>query len=249
MNQYKYCKIQTASDLLASYNAAINERPSNVATSGGDRNKRSIGVHTKYWSPGRTLKILVFRFDEHSFEAVKNGINKWAPYVNLNFEFIEMDEQDVFASDQFLGDIRIAFEDIDGGISKIGTDSLTGSPHSASMTLQTDFSSPNYESLVTHEFGHALGLHHEHQHPDAGIPWDREKTYTHMAASSGFSRAEVDANVFPLERNPNRTYTPYDRHSVMHYEVLNELTVGDWHQPLNADISEGDIAAVRTIYP
>jgi hypothetical protein len=67
--------------------------------------------------------------------------------------------------------------------------------------------------------------------------------------SSTFTRAEVDANVFPLERSAFQAFTPYDRHSVMHYEVLNELTVGDWHQPLNLHISQGDIAAVRMIYP
>ncbi|MET0844718.1 MAG: M12 family metallopeptidase, partial [Pseudomonas sp.] len=173
------------------------------------------------------------------------------PYVNLKFEFIEMDEQDIYESDDFLGDIRVDFQALfdNGGSSKLGTDALTGSPHTPSMTLGTNFSSPNYEFTVIHEFGHALGLNHEHQHPDAEIPWDREKTYAHMAAAYDFSRAEVDANVFPFERSAGRTYTPYDRHSVMHYQVLNELTMGDWHQPANLHISEGDKSAMRTIYP
>jgi hypothetical protein len=35
----------------------------------------------------------------------------------------------------------------------------------------------------------------------------------------------------------------------MHYYVSNQLTVGDWHQPVNVQISEGDIAAMRRIYP
>jgi hypothetical protein len=251
MNQPKYSRIQTVSDPLASYNTAINERTSNVISNTGGRTKRSIGEHTKYWSPGKTLKILVYRYNEHSFEAVKNGANKWKPYVNLNFEFVEIDEDEIYNSDEFLGDIRISFSPHfdDGGGSKLGTDAITGSPHDSSMQLGTNFSSTYFEFTVIHEFGHALGLHHEHQHPDAEIPWDREKAYAHFAATAGFSKAEVDANVFPLARIAGRTYNPYDRHSVMHYQVLNELTVGDWHQPANLHISKGDIAAIRGIYP
>lgn len=174
---------------------------------------------------------------------------KCLPYVNLNFEFIEIDEQTIIEPDDFLGDIRVDFQaSITGGSSKTGTDSLTGSPHIPSMTLGTDFLSPNYEFIVIHEFGHAPGLHHEHQHPDAEIPWDREKTYIYMATQN-FTRRDVDDNVFPLERIADRTYLPYDRHSVMHYLILNELTVGDWHQRTNLRISEGDISAMRTIYP
>jgi hypothetical protein len=251
MNPPKYSRILTSSDPLSSYSTAINERASNAITSTSDLKIRSIGEHTKYWNPGKNLKILVYRYNDHSFEAVKSGANKWQPYVNLNFEFIEIDEDDIYNSEEFLGDIRVDFSTLynDGGGSKLGTDSITGSPHAPSMQLGTNFSSDYFQFTVIHEFGHALGLSHEHQHPDAGIPWDREMAYTHFAATAGFSRAVVDANVFPLQRVPSRTYRPYDRHSVMHYPVLNELTVGDWHQPQNLHISEGDIATMRMIYP
>jgi hypothetical protein len=116
------------------------------------------------------------------------------------------------------------------------------------MFLGTNYTSSNYESIVIHEFGHALGLQHEHQHPDANIPWDRDKTYQVFAAQ-GFSRDKVNAHVFPLARETSLTYAPYDRHSVMHYEISNECTVGDWEQPRNRQLSPGDIAFARQTYP
>lgn len=250
MPKIKYCKSIPAVDPIASYNAAVNERPGNRQNSSGNRHKRSVGEHTKYWQTGKTLKVLIFSFNDQSFEAVKSAASKWLPYVNLNFEFIEMDEEDIYESDEFLGDIRVDFQVImdGGGTSKVGTDSLTGDPQAPSMTLGTDFSSSHYESTVIHEFGHALGLLHEHQHPDAGISWDLAKTYDYFAAI-GFSRSEVDSNILPLDRIPGRTYAAYDRHSVMHYAVPDYVTTNDWHQPLNTQISAGDIAFMRRTYP
>lgn len=251
MNTLRFCKSIPPTNALDSYNAAISERPNNGTISSGSRKKRSVGEHTKFWTPGRTLKVLVYTFDEHSFEIVKKGAMKWQPYISLNLEFLEIDEQDIYASEEFLGDIRVNFLPSfnNGGSSKIGTDALTGSPHDASINLGINFSSPYYEWMVIHEFGHALGLHHEHQHPDANIPWDREKAYNYYARTAGFSRQEVDANVLPLERIPSRTYSPYDRQSVMHYEVLNDLTIDDWQQTVNMGISNGDIALMKKAYP
>ncbi|KAA0963120.1 M12 family metallopeptidase [Pseudomonas sp. ANT_H12B] len=251
MNTFTYCKSLHPTNAIDSYNAAISERPSNGTISSGSRKKRSVGDHTKFWTPGRTLKILVFQYDEHTFEIVKKGALKWLPYISLKFEFLEMDEQDIYSSEEFLGDIRVNFQPsfASGGGSSIGTDALTGCPHDASMQLGTNFSSPHYEGMVIHEFGHALGLNHEHQHPDANIPWDREKTYLYYQNVMGFTKQEVDFNVLPLERVPGRTYTPYDRQSVMHYNVRNELTIGDWQQTASMQISEGDIAMMKKAYP
>ena len=38
--------------------------------------------------------------------------------------------------------------------------------------LETDTPDHEYLRVVLHEFGHALGLIHEHQNPADGIEWD-----------------------------------------------------------------------------
>ncbi|VVO22904.1 MULTISPECIES: peptidase M12 [Pseudomonas] len=250
MTSQYYCKTIATTDPVDSYYAAKNERADNIPEANSTRTKRGIGEHTKYWAPGKTLKVLVCTYDEHSFQAVKNAANKWLPYVNLKFDFFEMEEEDIYQSEEFLGDIRVDFNPLyDGsGSSKLGTDSLTGSPHQASMVLGTDFSSDRFEFRGVHEFGHALGLQHEHQHPDAGIPFDREKTYTYFG-HLGFTRTDVETNVFAFERVPGRTYEPYDSQSVMHYSIPDSITMGDWSHAGNSQISAGDIAFMRKIYP
>ena len=52
---------------------------------------------------------------------------------------------------------------------------------------------------MRHEFGHALGMIHEHQNPAAQgeIPWDKPKVYAYYA-QQGWSKDDVDTNIFEV---------------------------------------------------
>jgi hypothetical protein len=240
------CLIKAPTDNQLSYDAAISENSANGPTYSG-RNKRTVSDHTKYWRPGRTLKIAISDYGDGGFDIVKNAIEQWLPYVNLNFEFIELPDSD----ELYEGDIRILLSPLltNSGSSSLGTDAITVPAYLHTMELGMDYGSTDYEAIVLHEFGHALGFQHEHQHPDATIPWDKEKTYLQYALEFGWSRTQVDRAVFPLPRDASLTYEPYDRLSIMHYNVLNMCTLGDWEQPVNLQLSAGDKAAARKFYP
>lgn len=247
MPNFKPCTIIKSIHELTSYEAATSERPDNSPQHESTRKKRSVAEHTKYWKPGRTLKIAISRYDEDLFQAVKAAASKWLPYVNLTFDFVELSDNDM----EYEGDIRVYLAPhYDGtGGSEIGTDALAVPAHRPTMFLGTDYSSPRFELTVIHEFGHALGLLHAHQHPDANIPWDKEKTYELYLQKFGWSRAAVDLNIFPHPHDASRTYAAYDRHSVMHYGITSEYTLGGWKQAENPHISAADIAFIRRIYP
>lgn len=247
MNSFKPCQIPQPKNDAASYIAAINERPLNALKIQSNRPKRNIGAHTKYWATGRTLKIAMYDASDEVIEEVKAAASEWLPYVNLKFDFVTGDT----------GDIRIHINPPNGvNSSEIGTDALIddiggtdAERRAPSMFLNWKSGSQRFRYVVLHEFGHALGAMHAHQHPDSEIPWNVQNTYKHCAKKYGWNKADVDTNILPLPRSHQHAYEPYDGDSVMHYEIPREWTFGNWGQSESWAISNGDIIMMRKAYP
>lgn len=58
----------------------------------------------------------------------------------------------------------------EAGSSDEGTDRTGDNPDRFRFCLTAGEPRP----LVPHEFGHAVGLIHEHQNPEGGVPWSRD---------------------------------------------------------------------------
>jgi hypothetical protein len=229
--------------LKAGRNPAIASPDASTRT---NRNKRSIGYTSAFWPNGSTLRIAFV--DDELAEAHKlgivNAINEWQPYVNLKFEFIDGREgQPGYGK----GDIRITTQSR-ANYSLIGTAAKRNDPWTPTMVLGIKPSDPKFASTVMHEFGHALGAEHEHQHPEAEIPWDVPKVYAYYAAK-GHDEETVNESVLTRLSAESALMLPYDRQSIMHYPVSNELTLGDWEIGDNLALSEKDKAFMRRAYP
>jgi len=99
--------------------------------------------------------------------------------------------------------------------------------------------------VIRHEFGHALGLLHEHVHPKNNIPWNKQAIYNYQKS---LTDREVDAIFFDLPAEDAIYFCDYDRYSVMHYPVGNESTFGDFSIGYNG-ISEEDQRFIQKLYP
>lgn len=100
---------------------------------------------------------------------------------------------------------------------------------------------------VHHEFGHAAGLRHEHEHPQARIPWDVPAVYAWFAAC-GWTREMVDAFVLHPESGAGVLPGTYDPASVMHYYIPPELVLDRVRRGGATELSAGDRAFVRRLY-
>jgi serralysin len=113
------------------------------------------------------------------------------------------------------------------------------------LTDETD--DDEFSRVVTHEFGHALGCIHEHQNPDADIPWNTDAVYRYYAETQGWDKATVDQNMF--RKWADTLHSTFDKESIMLYAVPKELTMGGYEVGWNRHLSEKDKAYIGTVYP
>ena len=195
----------------------------------------------KRWAVGRTIKIQFLNGDPTIIAKVKQVVAEWMEYANLKFVYVNSG-----------GEIRINFDASGGSWSYIGTDSLTIPKDRPTMNFGWFTSSTDITEIrrtAVHEFGHMAGLGHEHSSPVASIPWDKEAAYAYYQRTQGWSRSQVDAQVFQRYSTPQTQFTAFDRDSIMEYPVDDSLTIGNFSIPLNTDLSAMDKKFVSEVYP
>lgn len=178
---------------------------SNIAAA-ADRdpnNRRSF----KLWRTGETLSVRFIGGTADEHEAVKDAANEWSKHANIHFVF----------DDSSSAQIRISFKRGDGSWSYVGTDSLNFlGPDDPTMNF--GWSIVEGRDTILRNFGHALGLLHEHQNPLDGLEWEEEFVYEAMAASSYWSRSATFHNI--IRKNTAEEYAfpkPFDPNSIMMY--------------------------------
>ncbi|HEX6863981.1 MAG TPA: peptidase, partial [Thermoanaerobaculia bacterium] len=149
-------------------------------------------------------------------------------------------------------EIRIAFQK-DGSWSYIGTDNLVIPKNQPTMNFgwfTTSTPDEEIERTVVHEFGHALGCIHEHQHPAAGIPWDKEAVFRYyMGAPNNWTRAQVETNLFQRYSATQTQFSTFDTRSIMLYPVDQSLTLGNFEIGWNKKLSDTDKEFIGVAYP
>jgi len=203
------------------------------------RTKRGIADSDKRWPDGVITVALDLR-DEKSKALVVDAIREWAHHTPaLRFNIV----------DGKTGDIRISDDEgLKGNWSAIGTQARHIDEDQPTMHLDRTDDSKKFRSTALHEFGHALGLLHEHQHPQNTLDWDRPQVYDYYT-SDAFSEAMVREHILEPDNRPGLQITPYDPQSVMHYEIPAELRRNGQGTPKNTTLSAGDQQAIRRLYP
>jgi len=101
---------------------------------------------------------------------------------------------------------------------------------------------------VLHEFGHVLGLEHEHQSPFYNtIDWNYKKLYKWAKKTINFTEDDVKVQILdPLE---NVEGTSYDPESIMLYYYPGYLTNNGVGTRQNMRLSPIDVLYINKLYP
>lgn len=164
---------------------------------------RAIIDFRKLWPNGSTLRVRFMGGTAAQHDLAKEQAGWWTQHAHLNFDFNN-------ASD---AEIRIAFDPNDGAWSYVGTDASEQSLNVPTMNLGfTDGGTP------AHEFGHAIGLHHEHQNPSGGIQWNREEVIRALSGPpNNWSPQQIEFNVLNKYTVDQVRGTDFDPDSIMLY--------------------------------
>jgi Astacin (Peptidase family M12A) len=247
-----------AEALLSSDEIATNERVDNIRITPVRRGALlSAGMPTiagpsrllaaverlKLWENGRRLKVLYLDGIAEVQQRVTAIAKEWEAVANITFDVVSGGPSE----------IRISFAEQGFSWSTVGTDALTVPDTKATMNygwLTPTTSEREYQRVVRHEFGHALGMIHEHQNPAAAgqIPWDKPKVYAYYA-QQGWTKADVDSNIFGVYSEESTNHTTFDPISIMEYAVPDSLTIGSYSIGWNTELSPMDIDFMKRQYP
>ncbi len=197
-------------------------------------------------SDGSTKKISWIG-DKKQADVVRKAFEHWKG-VGIGLEF-----EEVFSREE--AEIRIGFMEEDGSWSYIGTYNLKFGPNTRTMNFGWNLDDSNGFDTALHELGHALGLPHEHQNPNAGIVWDEQAVYAALSNPPNNWKPERTYHNIIRKLDPaSVTGTDWDPDSIMHYPFEKHLIKQPaqyWTNGLKpkGGLSESDKAIVKRFYP
>jgi serralysin len=203
-----------------------------------------VAARNSLWDKGTVLKVGFLEGAEALHARVMEAASQWfMDGVDLKLEAAGPEDK---------AHIRIAFNPDGGSWSYVGTDCRLIQPSQPTMNLgwaTLEATKEDFYSVVIHEFGHALGLLHEHNHPEALIQWNKPAVYADLTGwPNNWSKAEIDSNVFAKFDESDVIITEFDNVSVMIYPIPEQWTMDGKSFVPSWQLSTGDAATIKRLY-
>jgi hypothetical protein len=220
---------------------------------------QSVILKSRVWNPkDQPLTVAFLGGSAELRGKIVSMISAWSAAANIRFDFGSQRAYREWtrADRSYAADIRIAFDE-QGYWSFVGSDSIdpnVSKANQASMNFQgfPDGLPADWQGVVLHEFGHAVGFEHEHQSPAANCNAEfrfdddpgyiatkdiygsfiqdsqgrRPGIYTVLGGSpNNWDRQQVDFNLKQLPNTTDLRFSAFDLHSIMMYSFQSWMFV------------------------
>ncbi|MFV3126208.1 M12 family metallopeptidase [Niveispirillum sp. KHB5.9] len=210
--------------------------------------ERAVLLNNAFWGRGVRLRVAFMQGDGALHHRVAELAQAWPRETGANFSFEFWIDSGHDPAD---ADIRVSFEPDKGSFSHLGRYAQAVDRRERTMNLgwmSTSLPEDEARAVVLHEFGHALGLLHEHMNPARPIDWNRGRVRADLRASQGWGDDVIDANMFS-RYDPGQVFgTDVDPASIMMYPIPPEWTRDGFTVGFNTKLSPIDIALVQRAY-
>lgn len=229
-NEHHYCMCISAPPKAASDQTAVSK-------------PRAAILKDFKWTAGASISVRFLEGDAGLQKRVRDVALEWTKIANLQFKFV----------DTAPSDIRIAFQQGNGSWSYLGT--MCRQLEEPQPTMNYGWLTPASDEaeirrVVLHEFGHAIGLIHEHQNPNGGIKWNRPAVIADLSGPpNNWDEATIENNMFRFYPPDAVIATPVDATSIMMYPIPKAWTLDGFSSGMNRELSDIDKNLVRSAYP
>ena len=206
--------------------------------------ERAAVLREAQWQPGTEIPVTFLSGSEALRARVRTVAEEWVGnnMARLSFKWV----------DDPMAAIRIDFVQGNGSWSYLGTVCRQIAPPQATMNYGwlTDASSDaDVRSVVLHEFGHALGMIHEHQNPKGGIVWNEAAVISDLSGPpNNWDEATIRSNVLDKYASNAVAATEVDAESIMMYPIPAAWTDGKFTAGFNGKLSDFDRDLIRKVY-
>ena len=205
---------------------------------------RAAVLKNAQWQPGAVITIRFLDGSPKLQQRVRAAAKEWEKFANLTFEFVT----------RAPSDIRIDFIKGDGSWSRLGTLCRSIREPEGPMNfgwLTNESPDDKLRRVVLHEFGHAIGLIHEHQNAyPRRIAWNKAAVKADLSRPPhNWSDSDIETNMFKHYNQDAVRATNLDPLSIMVYQIPKAWTLDGFSSELNEKLSEEDKRLVRYVYP
>ncbi|KAF7344143.1 ZnMc domain-containing protein [Mycena venus] len=244
LTQYKTCAIAVPD---SEKNSSVSNETIIGAIGGTPVSSAAHAVVTKLdqlWESGATVTYSFINGTVNQQNKVDKVVLEWFPYANITFQRATV------------GTLRISFDPKLGSWSYVGKVNQSIASPAATMNLgwvvDNTTISDDDRGVILHEFGHALGLLHEHQSParNGTITLDEDAVYAYYAATQGWDKATIKSQIIDVYNSTDvSNYSQLDLTSIMMYFMPSAMNLQHVDVPPNHILSDMDKAYMVINYP